>query len=198
MLRPDYVPAEQWARLERELRPLSLRRGEFFLRPGDDARRVAVVRKGLLRFFYVDREGREATKAFRGEGELVAAFSEALTGRPARTSIQAVEDCELLTLDYRRLVALYPAHPCWQELGRRIAEEHYVNKEQREYEFLQLSALERYRLFEERWPGLAARLPQYHIASYLGITPVALSRLKAGGGSRPGRARKRGRAGRSR
>ena len=105
MLRPDYVPAEQWARLERELRPLSLRRGEFFLRPGDDARRVAVVRKGLLRFFYVDREGREATKAFRGEGELVAAFSEALTGRPARTSIQAVEDCELLTLDYRRLVA---------------------------------------------------------------------------------------------
>jgi CRP-like cAMP-binding protein len=196
MLRQDYVPPEQWSRLERELRPLRLRRGEFFLRPGDDPDRVAVVRSGLVRFYYVDRAGRESTKAFRKEGELVAAFAELLTGRPSRTHVQAVEDTELLALSHARLRALYGEHPCWQELGRRIAEEHYVNKEQREYEFLQLSALERYRLFERRYPGLAARLPQYHIASYLGITPVALSRLKAGGGSRPGRARKRARAGR--
>lgn len=179
MLRPDYVPPQEWLKLERELRPLKLPRGEFFLRPGDDADRVAVVRSGLVRFYYVDRDGREATKAFRGAGELVAAYSELLTGKPSRTHIQAVEDTELLTLDHARLRALYGAHPCWQELGRRIAEEHYVNKEQREYEFLQLSALERYRQFEERYPGLAARLPQYHIASYLGITPVALSRLRS-------------------
>jgi CRP-like cAMP-binding protein len=192
------VPEGEWPKLERNLSPVSLKRGDFLVRPGEDPHRAAVVLKGLLRCYYVDRDGREATKAFRGPKEIVAAYSEMLQGIPSRTNIQAVEDCELLVVDFRRIVSLYDQHPCWQRLGRRIAEEHFIQKEQREFEFLQLSALERYRLFQERYPGLSARIPQYHIASYLGITAVALSRLKAGGSSRRRPVRKAGRVKRPR
>lgn len=192
------VPEREWLKLERNLKPERLKKGEFFLRPGDDSHRAAIILKGLLRSYYVDRDGSEATKAFRGPKEMIAAYSEMLQGIPSRTNVQAVEDCELLTVDFRRVESLYDSHPCWQRLGRRIAEEHFVQKEQREFEFLQLPALERYRLFEEKYPGLVEKLPQYHIASYLGITAVALSRLKAGGSSRRRPARKAGRAKRSR
>lgn len=186
------VPAEEWVKLERDLRPASLRRGEFFLRPGEDANRAAIVLRGLLRFYYVDPDGAEATKAFRGPHEMAAAYSELLTGKPSRTNIQAVEDSDLLVVDFRRVKSLYGKHPSWERLGRRIAEEHFIQKEQREFEFLQLPALERYKLFEAKYPGLLARIPQYHVASYLGITAVALSRLKAGGSNRRRPARKAG------
>jgi len=96
---------------------------------------------------------------------------------PCRSHIQAMEDSELLIGDYDRMKKLYARNAGWQELGRRIAENFYVGKERREYELLQLSASERYLMFDQEYPGLARRIPQYYVASYLGITPVALSRI---------------------
>jgi CRP-like cAMP-binding protein len=173
------VPPMEWARVERELKLQRLTKGQLFLKPGDDASRFAFVLEGLLRFYYIDEKGRAATKAFRTRLEMVAAYSELLRGEPCRAYIEALEDCELAVLDYRKVASFYPRHPAWQELGRKIAEGHYVEKERREYELLQLSASERYAAFERQFPGLAARIPQYHVASYLGITPVALSRIRS-------------------
>ncbi|RME51917.1 MAG: Crp/Fnr family transcriptional regulator, partial [Deltaproteobacteria bacterium] len=72
----------------------------------------------------------------------------------------------------------YDEHPCWQVAARKIAEEHYVKKNRREFEFMQLSADSRYEAFLEAHADLLPRLSQYHIAAYLGITPVALSRIR--------------------
>lgn len=171
------VPADEWRALEALLSLLRLRKGAFFVKPGDPSGRIGVVRKGLLRFYYVDASGSEATKAFRGPGELAAAYAEMLLGAPSRTFVEALEDSEVLIADYARFKRLYDRHHCWQALGRRVAERFYLAKEQREFEFLQLSAEERYRRFDQEYPGLAGRIPQYHVASYLGITPVALSRI---------------------
>jgi CRP-like cAMP-binding protein len=171
------LPPAEWRALEGLLKPRRLAKGEEFIRPGDSARRIGIVRAGLLRFYYVDPDGDESTKAFRGPGELAAAYAEAISGVPSRTFIQALEDSEILEGDYARVTALFSRHPAWQELARRVAEHFYVTKERREFEFLQLSAEQRWRQFDRAYPGLASRIPQYHIASYLGVTPVALSRI---------------------
>lgn len=173
------VPPEQWLKLERDLRPRRLKKGERFIEPGQDSVEAAIVVSGLLRFFYTDIDGREATKAFRGPGELVAAYAELLDRRPSRTTVEALEDCELMVVRFDRFTALYKEHPCWQELGRVIAEDHYRQRERREQELLLNSATERYARFIREQPELAKRLPQKIIASYLGITPVALSRITA-------------------
>lgn len=173
------LPPRAWRLLEAELRPLSLAKGELFIRPGEPAGRVALVRSGLLRFYYVDQKGAEFTKAFRGPGELAAAFAELLLGVPSRTHVEALEDSRLLACDYARLDRALAGFPEWQRAARLIAEHFYVVKERREFELLQLSASERYDRFAHEYPGLAARIPQYHVASYLGITPVALSRILA-------------------
>lgn len=172
------IPPEQWVRLEGFLKPRRLSKGAYFIEPGQPSREAAIVVSGLMRFYYTDAEGREATKAFRGPGELVAAYAELLDKRVSRTTISALEDTELLVLPYDRVTALYKDHACWQELGRVIAEDHYRQRERREQELLLDSATVRYKTFMREQPELAAKLPQKIIASYLGITPVALSRIK--------------------
>lgn len=174
------VPVEEWRLLEAHFSPKKVRKGELLLKPGDEASLWAFILSGLMRHYYVDKNGDEATKAFRTKGEMSAAYAELLLGVPSRTYVEAVEESELLVVDFNRVSGLYKRNACWQELGRRIAELHYVNKERREFEFLQLSATERYLAFDLEYPGLSERIPQYHIASYLGITPVALSRIAAG------------------
>ncbi len=182
------IPPEQWARLEGFLRPRRLAKGRAFIEPGQPADEAAIVVTGLFRFYYTDQDGREATKAFRGPGEMLAAYAELLDKRPSRTTIEALEDSEILVVRYERVTALYDDHACWQELGRVIAEDHYRQRERREQELLLNSATERYRDFLKEKPELAAKLPQKLIASYLGITPVALSRISA-----PGRRKKKAR-----
>lgn len=180
------IPPEQWVKLETHLRPRRLAKGERFIEPGQPSNEAAIVVSGLLRFYYTDADGREATKAFRGPGEMVAAYAELLDRRPSRTTIEALEDSELLVVRHDRFTSLYRTHACWQELGRVIAEDHYRQRERREQELLLNSATERYRSFLAEKPELAAKLPQKVIASYLGITPVALSRISAAGRRRKG------------
>jgi len=173
------VPPEQWVKLEAHLRPRRLAKGRAFIEPGQPSVEAAIVVSGLFRFYYTDAEGREATKAFRGPGEMLAAYAELLDKRPSRTTIEALEDSEILVVRHERVAALYKVHACWQELGRVIAEDHYRQRERREQELLLDSATKRYRTFLKEKPELAAKLPQKIIASYLGITPVALSRIRS-------------------
>lgn len=172
------IPPAEWTRFEAKLRSRLLAPGEYLLRAGEPSREVAFVRRGLLRFFLVDAEGTERTKEFHGPGEVASAFADFLARRPSRTNVTALESSEVLLLDARELESFYRKHPCWERLGRLLLEQAYVAKEQREFDLLQLSAGERYAEFRRRFPRLHDKIPQYHIASYLAITPVALSRIR--------------------
>jgi len=74
---------------------------------------------------------------------------------------------------------VYSKHPALNRVGRILVEHAWIGKERRETQLIMLNASERYRAFREEYPGLEQRIPQYHIASYLGITPVQLSRIRA-------------------
>ena len=157
----------------------SLARQEFWSEPGAKVSSFAIVRTGLVRHFYVDAKGRESVKAFRGPGEFSAPYAELIQRKPSRTFIQALAPTELLTFEVARFDALAEDSLELQRLARRFVEQHFVAKEQREYEFLQLSAEERYRQFCAERPEHLSHIPQHQVASYIGITPVALSRIRA-------------------
>ena len=155
----------------------SLKKGECLTRPGEKFEQLAVVKKGLFRLFYIGQEGREYVKTFRAEGEIAGPYAEILLGIPSRTFIEAMEDSEVLLLNFNDFVTLGKTHQCWKTIRYEMAEDHFVQKERREFELLQLSAVERYNNFLKEKKHLVDRIPQYHVASYLGITPVALSRI---------------------
>ncbi|WP_266363902.1 Crp/Fnr family transcriptional regulator [Tellurirhabdus rosea] len=160
--------------------PVRLPKGEYFVRAGELTYAVAFVQEGVLRAFITTGDGTEYNKTFFAEDDLLAVYYSFLQSRPSHLSVQALTACTLLVADYRHLEALYDRHPALERFARRQAEWLFVLKEQREIDLVLLDAAARYEKFRAENPDLEQRIPQYHIASHLGITPTQLSRIRAG------------------
>jgi CRP-like cAMP-binding protein len=177
----DYLvapPEAEWRQFESLFHPRTLQAGDYFIRAGETSDVLGFINAGLVRFFYHSPQGAEFNKSFCQENQFMAAYSAYLTQAPARFSIQALEESHILVAKLKDIVALFDRHNCWEKLGRILAEQLYIKKEQREAEFLLDDAETRYLNFRKQYPRLEGRLAQYHIASYIGITPVALSRIR--------------------
>jgi len=169
----DWVPVAAWV-VQR-----TVSAGEHLLRAGEKASQVLFVHRGMLREYYVDRGGTEATRRFCPPGDLTGSLADLISCKPALCSIDALEPSDVWCLDWARCDALSRSSAAWMLLLRRIAESLYLRKIEREFELLTLSAAERYRRFAERFPALASNLSRQRVASYLGITPVHLSRIRS-------------------
>jgi CRP-like cAMP-binding protein len=176
----------------------TLRRGVHLLRGGERATRAFVVLDGVLREYWVLGDGSERTKGFSVEGELIGSLSDLNSRRPSRTSIDALTPASVASFDFAQLVALAREQPAWVRFFQAMVLRLYLAKSEREWELLALDAAGRYTRFRERFVGIEARIPQRVVASYLGITPVHLSRLRGravrarrGAGARRGTTRAR-------
>lgn len=159
-----------------------LARGEHLLVAGARATHVAVVSQGLLREYFVipgaSGKVNERTKAFILEGRVSGSLADLLSGAPSRAFIVADEPTRVLVAAYADHQALAARSAAWAALGRAALERLLLAKAEREWELLGLDAEARYDAFRARFPGLEARVAARHVASYLGITPVHLSRLR--------------------
>lgn len=171
------IPESEWLHMEQYFTPLSFKKNEHLVHAGDSADNMYIITKGLTRSYYIDHEGKEFNKIFLAENEVASAYVEILMGIPARLNIQALENTEVLAVNFRDVEGMYKRDQCWNEVGRKIAEMFFILKEQREYEFLLLDAKNRYLNFLKDYDYIKNRIAQYHIAAYLGITPVSLSRI---------------------
>jgi CRP-like cAMP-binding protein len=152
-------------------------RGEFFTRIGDTHDRVGFVVHGLFRVYYIGPEGEYHIRNFCQEGRPLGSYATLLTGQAAHVNIEALEDSWVLQFSFTRLEAWFARSAAWERLGRRIAEQHYISRERREYSLLAFDARGRVDRFHEDFPGLEPRLTRTDIASYIGVRPETLSRL---------------------
>jgi CRP-like cAMP-binding protein len=173
------IPEEELRKAKACTRPITVRKGAFFLQAGDVPRRIGYLKSGLLRLFYIDLNGDEVNKHFCLENTLAISYSAFLQQTESRFFIQALEDSQLITIGYDAYQELLAGHMCWQIVARKLAEMVFILKEKREAELLLNDAQERYQQFLVDYPNLEKRIAQYHIASYLGITPESLSRIRA-------------------
>jgi CRP-like cAMP-binding protein len=139
---------------------------------------VGFVEHGVLRLYYLGLDGKQHNKTFVCAGDFVAALEALLCHTTSELSIQALTPSTLWVADYERFTAFYERDMYWQRLGRRFVEQVFVKKARREAEFLLCTAQERYAHFRRDHAELEDIVPDLHIASYLGITPEAFSRLK--------------------
>ena len=159
-------------------RPMTLQKHDFFSKEGERAQKIGFLEKGVVRAFFLNEGGKEYTKQFFTSGSIIGAYSSLLTKQPNRIAQQALTDCEILVADFSDLERLYDLFHDFERLGRRIAERYFLEKEQKELEMALLDADMRYMIMKDRFPGLEGLVPQYHIASYLGISPTQLSRIR--------------------
>ena len=174
------ISKEQWSKLESSLKVTQLARGELLLEADDIASSFAFVISGCFKLYYLAHSSKKSIQSFKFEGELVAGYASLLTNTPSNFSIEALEDSVVALLPFKKMTELYDEDPSWERLGRKVAEQHFLNKEAREASFLMLDAKTRYlNLIKER-PTIIKRIPQCHIASFLGITASAFNRLVKG------------------
>lgn len=158
--------------------PTILKKNEFFVREGEYAKQVGFLQEGIVRAFFLNKEGKEYNKQFFVAPSIIGAYTSLLTKQANKIAQQALTDCTILVVDYSNIEALYDQYHELERLGRKIAENYFLEKEQKELEMALLDADKRYLLLREQFPQLEMSVSQYHIASYLGITPTQLSRIR--------------------
>lgn len=172
------VSEDEKYRVGQSIRPQVFKKGATIFNNGEVCTDVYLIRSGLVKLGYCTRDGKELIKSFIAEGGVFGSLYSQLTGKGATYSAVALEDVEVDTLSYSILEALCRNNPELRNLLLSFFQQLALSKEMREYEFLCLSAQDRYQSFCDRNLDLVARIKQADLALYLGITPVALSRLK--------------------
>jgi CRP-like cAMP-binding protein len=156
-----------------------LERGEYLLRGHEHATLVGVLLSGLLREHFITEKGVERTKSFVTALQFTGSLADLLSGKPSRAYIRAEETSRIVVAPYAQLRGLELRWPSWLAAARRSMEHLLLDKADREYQFMCLDAEARYAAFLARYPHLETSVAAGHIASYLAITPVHLSRLRA-------------------
>lgn len=155
-----------------------LRAGEVLFHAGVACPHVYVVNQGVLKLLYETAQGQQWVKGFIEAGLCFASLTALAPGGRTSFSACAETDCTLQQIAYADLQALADRHPPWQRALAEALKLYGQRKERREMELLTLSPEERYLGFLRDHPALASRLRQRDIASYVRITPVALSRIR--------------------
>lgn len=160
-----------------------LAKGETLLDAGQEAQVAGVVLEGVVGEFYVGIDGKRKAKWLASEGDVVGSMEDLVRKGPARATIQSLTPSVVLCLPYARLRSLALGDLEWAGFFIAVMEHLYRQKSEREYTLLMLDAEDRYRWFRRHHGNIEGKVSQEIVASYLGVTPVHLSRVKRAVGS---------------
>jgi len=152
--------------------------GDYFIREGEVPKKLAFVHTGLFRYVYINTKGLEFTKGIISATGFISSYSAMISKTPSYFFIEALERSKILEFDYQKWNHLRAQNPFWDSFLFKIIEKGFCVKEKRERDFLLLNAETRYRNFLTEFPNLNGRVKQHIIASYLGIQPESLSRIR--------------------
>ncbi len=158
--------------------PRTLRSGEFLQRAGSVATHAAFVASGCLRSYVIDPRGKEHIAMFAAETWWIQDHVSLSSGAPSEYFIDAIEDSNVLLLDMKGHQALVERLPGYSAAFQRGLQKHAAAKDTRIIKSMSASAEERYLQFLETYPALASRVPQFMLASYLGLSPETVSRIR--------------------
>jgi len=156
-----------------------LKKKQYLLQEGDTVRNEFFVNKGCLRTYSIDEKGLEHVIQFAIEDWWIGDMYSFITQTPARYTIDAIEDSEILCLEKNALEELYIKIPKFEKFFRHLLQNAFVSLQERITGNLSQPADERYCTFITKYPNMEKRLPLKQIASYLGITPESLSRIRS-------------------
>ncbi len=169
---------EELAVVRTKLTPKKLRKKQYLLQEGDVCRFIAFVEKGALRSYTIDEKGGEHIIQFALEGWTISDLYSFLTSEPATYTIDALEDSELVLINQSAHEELLAEIPHYETYIRLQITGAYIAMQRRLTSIISLSLPERYANFTALYPHILQRVPQHMIASFMGLTPETLSRVR--------------------
>jgi CRP-like cAMP-binding protein len=170
--------ADELAFVRTMFQPRTLAAGEFLQRAGEVARLATFVARGCLRSFVIDARGKEHVVQFAPEQWWLADAISLNTSTPSQYFFAAIEDSDLLVIDGAAHQQIVDRVPGYSEAMRAGLQKHAAAKDVRIVKSLSATAEERYLDFMQTFPTVAQRVPQWMLASYLGVSPETVSRIR--------------------
>ena len=155
-----------------------LRKNQYLLQEGDICRHHAFVTKGCLRSYSVNSDDVEHIVKFAAENWWIGDRDSLMSGEPAKLNIDAVEDSQAVLLSRQHFDLICQQVPAFNDMVNTLLQSAYNASQKRILANISLSAMQKYEYFLQRYPDLAVRIPQGMIASYLGMSPETLSRIR--------------------
>jgi CRP-like cAMP-binding protein len=156
----------------------NLQKGDYFVKQNKVCKHIAFILKGTIRTYYINDKAEATTSCFCTENNLTTSYKSFILQQPSNLILQAIEDTQMLVIDYENLQKLYAKSAVWQTIGRAVAEREYIVMEQYASVLNNETAKEKYlRLLKEQ-PGVLLKANIEDIASYLGVTRRTLSRIR--------------------
>jgi CRP-like cAMP-binding protein len=167
------------SKLLEQCEDVHFKKGHTFVREGEICYKIGFLISGIARVYHIAND-KEYTSYFNfpGRNRMVASFESFLTRKPSKETIHFLEDAHLVVISRENLYNLYQQSPVFSELGRKLAEDNYILAMERIFSLQHDTAQERYLKLLEGYPDLMNLVPHHYIASYLGITPESLSRIR--------------------
>ena len=158
--------------------PDELKNGKFFIERGEFANEIAFLETGIVRAYYINSDGKEYNKTFFSAPSIIGSYASLISKQKNEVAQQALTDCKIYRASFQKIEELSEGNYEIERLRRMIAERFFLNNEKKEIEMALLDAEKRYLILREEYPGIELKIPQYHIAAYLGISPTQLSRIR--------------------
>ncbi len=172
------LSAKAWKAVQSLFTEKVLDKSAYFIQHNQNAKQIGFLTEGIIRAYYTSPGGIEYNKHFFVAPCFVGGYASLITGQPNQINQQALTQCRVLVANYAAFQKLYAQHHELERAARILAERFFAQKEQREIELVLLDAEQRYSIFKRDFSKLEQIIPQYHIASYLGVTPTQLSRIR--------------------
>ena len=173
------VSDDEFALIESVARPKKLRKRQYLLQEGDICHHHCFIAKGLMRIYSVDDKGNEHVIRFAKEDWWIADCESLYLGTPSKLNIDAIEDSEFLLFEQTTIDMLTEKLPAFGKMIRKMINRCSVTSQTRIHEAITSTSTQKYHSFIKRYPDFALRVPQAMVASYLGIKPETLSRLRS-------------------
>ena len=158
--------------------PKKLRKKQYLLQEGDICKYVTFVEAGMLRSYAVDEKGIEKIFQFAPEGWWISDMYSFLTKEPSTLCIDALEDSELVLISKASLDELRDKIPSFMAFSMNQIQSAYIALQRRLFDMVNLNTAEKYTKLLATYPDIVQRAPQHMIASYMGLTPESLSRVR--------------------
>lgn len=171
------IDDEAWEAAEAVFKTKQLKKKEYFLRQGEVCRYIGFIHSGYTRLFF-NLNDTDITKDFNMENSFCGSYASFISGAPSHFNVVAMEPLQLQVITKENLLMLTDKYMSWQKFLRVAMQNMFISKENREILFLTSSPEERYANLLQNHHDWVRRVPLKYLASYLGITPETLSRIR--------------------